>query len=470
MKRTALAATLVLAASAGIGYFVWAGRIAAGPPPVPAELTDPLARKLVEEKRQAVLTAPRSAAAWGETGMAFDVHELPAEAMICYRRALDLDPYDARWPFLLASQLSRTGNGADKEEALRLYRRSSECPAVSRAQPSTALLMLADLLTELGRGSEAAPIYQQVFSADRSNPWAAYRVGMALAERGETDQAAQIFLSLARNPFAQKKSAIAMAELSRRTGKAKDAEGFAYAAGLLPTDQNWSNPFLMELSALWRGRRALMQRYVEQEAAHDNKATLQTATALADLYPSIETQLLLLRAYVNAGNSPAAVAVADDILRDENGRKLATAHSFLGLARIGLADRAEAEGRTAEAKRLLAQAAEALGESVQSRAGLHVPRISLPVKSAAPARPIAGSRGGRPGWRRQSTGRRGRLPGARRGASRHWSQGRCGNRRRTSCEAGAPERSASETGSGGDQGQMIRTNRILVEQTVRVRK
>ena len=87
--------------------------------------------------------------------------------------------------------------------------------------------------------------------------------------------------------------------------------------------------------------------------------------ALADQYPSVETQMMLLRALVNAGDYPAAVAVADDILRDPKGRKLVTAHSFLGLARLGLADRAEAQGRKADAERLLAQAAEALGESVR---------------------------------------------------------------------------------------------------------
>ena len=57
------------------------------------------------------------------------------------------------------------------------------------------------------------------------------------------------------------------------------------------------------------------------------------------------------------------MAVADDVLRVEPGA--VTAHSFLGLARLGLADRAEAEGRKADADRLLAQAAEALGESVR---------------------------------------------------------------------------------------------------------
>jgi tetratricopeptide (TPR) repeat protein len=358
---------IFLAGAAGIGYYLWAGRGAAEPPPppVPAELTDPPARKVIEGKRRAVLTAPRSGTAWGELGMAFNAHDALAEAVVCYRRAMELDTNDARWPFLLAGQLNRSGTGADKEEAVRLYRRAAECLAASSAQRATALLTLADLLTELGRGDEAAALYKQVYVADPSNPWAAYRVGMALAERDETEKAAQILLGLARNPYTRKKSAIAMAQLSRRAGRAKDADAFDYAAGLLPPDHHWANPFAEEVADLWRGRRALMNRYVIQEAAHEDKAAVHTATALADQYPSVETQMMLLRALVNAGDYPAALAVADDILRDPDGRKLVTAHSFLGLARLGLADRAEAEGRKADADRLLAQAAEALGESVR---------------------------------------------------------------------------------------------------------
>jgi tetratricopeptide (TPR) repeat protein len=367
MKRTVLVAAAVLAMAAGsVGYYLWVGRAEASPPPpVPAELTDPPARKIIQSKRQAVLTAPRNGIAWGELAMAFDAHDAATEALACYRRAMDLDPNDARWPFLLGAQLNRSGTDADKEEAVRLYRRAADCPPPSPAHRATALLSLADLLTELGRGDEAAPIYQQVHAADPSNPWAAYRVGMALADRDETEKAAQILLGLARDPYARKKSAIAMAELSRRAGRAKDADGFDYAAGLLPPDHHWANPFAAEVAALWRGRRALMDRYVTQEAAREDAAAVHTATALADQYPSVETQMMLLRALVNAGDYPAAVAVADDILRDPDGRKLVTAHSFLGLARLGLADRAEAEGRKADADRLLAQAAEALGESVR---------------------------------------------------------------------------------------------------------
>jgi tetratricopeptide (TPR) repeat protein len=297
--------------------------------------------------------------------MAFDAHDAPAEAMACYRRAMDLDPNDARWPFLLATQLNQGGAAGDKEEAVRLYRRAADCPAASPAHRATALLTLADLLTELGRGNEAVPLYQQVYDADSSNPWAAYRVGVALADRDETEKASRILLGLARSPYARKHSAIAMARLTRRAGRAKEADGFDYAAGLLPPDQPWANPFAAEVADLRRGRRALVNRFIAQEAAHEDRAAAQTATALADQYPSVETQLLLLRALVNVRDYSAALAVADDLLRDGDGKRMVTAHLFLGLARVGLADRAEAAGRKADTDRLLAQAADAFGESVR---------------------------------------------------------------------------------------------------------
>jgi tetratricopeptide (TPR) repeat protein len=227
------------------------------------------------------------------------------------------------------------------------------------------LLTLADLLTELGRGTEAAPLYQLAYDEDPSNPWAAYRMSVELVERGETERATPILLALAQSPYARKKSAMAMAEVTRRAGRAKEADGFDYAASLLPPDHDWPNPFAAEVADLWRGRRALTSLYLSQEEAQQNQAAVTTASALADQYPSVETQMFLLRALVNAGDFPAAVAVADDILRDPEGQRLFTAHFFLGLARLGLADRAEAKGLKADANPLLDQAVEAFSKSIR---------------------------------------------------------------------------------------------------------
>ena len=366
-RSTILVAIAVVAIAAGIGYYLWSRHASAGPPPpaIPEGLTDPPARKMVEQKRLAVLAALHSGTAWGELAMSFDAHEASAEAIACYRRAMDLDPKDGRWPFLLAGQLKEHGAGADKEEAVQLYRRAADCSPRSSDYWATALLTLADLLTELGRASEAAPLYQQVYDEDPSNPWAAYRMGVVLADRGETEKATKILLGLAGNPFANRKAAIALAELNRRAGRAKDADGFEYAASLLPPDNRWMTPFDAEVFTLWRGRRALVSTYVAQEGARNDRVAVRTATALADQYPSVETQMMLLRALVSVGEYRAAVAVADDMLRDEGGRRLVNAHTSLGVARIGLADRAEVEGRKDDADRLLAQAVEAFGESVR---------------------------------------------------------------------------------------------------------
>jgi tetratricopeptide (TPR) repeat protein len=366
-RRTAL----VIAALIGVvaaGYVGWrwtrGGSGHAEPPLISAELTDPASRKLIESKRQQVLASPESSAAWGELGMAFDAHNETKSAADCYRRAMALDADDPRWPYLLAGKLGR-GGGSETEEAVRLYRQAVNCPSPSSAHRNVATLTLADLLTELGRGAEATPLYEQAYARDSNDPWAAYRMAMTLSDRGETEKAGAIFVNLIRNPFTRKKSAIALAELSRRAGKTKDADEFDTAAGLVPPDAAWMNPFTAPLNDLRRGRRALMDRYVREEASQADRAAVRTATALADQYPSVETQMVLLRALVNADDYPAALAVADDLMRDAEGRKLVTAHSFLGLARLGMAERAEAEGRKDDADKLLTQAAEALGESVR---------------------------------------------------------------------------------------------------------
>ena len=124
---------------------------------------------------------------------------------------------------------------------------------------------------------------------------------------------------------------------------------------------SWANPYADPVAALRRGKAVLTDTYFAQEREQDVHGVVATATALADQYPSVETQLLLLRALVNTSDFRAAVAVAEDVLRVEP--RAVTAHSFLGLARLGLADQAEAEGK-AGADQLLAQAAEECGDGL----------------------------------------------------------------------------------------------------------
>ncbi|HKB01711.1 MAG TPA: tetratricopeptide repeat protein, partial [Gemmataceae bacterium] len=365
-RRLLLVVGLLVAAV--VGYAVFKFYVSADrtvePPEIPADVTDPPIHKVIAAKRAAVVADPRSATAWGALGMAFDAHERWDQSQACYERAMELAPSDAQWPFLIAEQLNwRRKVGTDKEEAVRLYRIAAERSPPTRSHAWIATLSLADLLTELDRTDEAAPLYQQAFEADPTNPWAVYRMAGLLAERGQTADAIRMYHALARNPYARKKSIVALAELHRRLGKTKDADEYEHAAALLPPDVSWANPYADPVAELRRGKAVLTDTYFALEKAQDVQGVMATATALADQYPSVETQLLLLRATVNTGDFAAAVAVADDVLRVQP--DAVTAHSFLGLARLGLADRAEAEGRKTDADRLLAQAAESLGESVR---------------------------------------------------------------------------------------------------------
>jgi tetratricopeptide (TPR) repeat protein len=367
-RRFALVSGLLImgtVAYAVLHYTVFAERAAVVlPPEIPADVIDPPIRKIISAKRAAVLADPRNATAWGELAMAFDAHEQWVVSQECYRHAMALDPSDARWPFLVAEQLNwRMKTGSDKDEAVRLYRIAADLTPPTPAHAWTAVLSLADLLTELGRADEAEPLYRRAYEADPGNPWAVYRMAGLLADRGRADEAVRLYSTLSHSTYAKKKAAVAIAELHRRVGKTAEADKYEQTAAFLPPDASWANPYAERVAELRRGRGVLTDTYFAQERAKDTDGVIATATALTDQYPSVESQLLLVRALVNTGDFPAAVAVAEDVLRAEPGA--VTAHSFLGLARIGLADRAEAEGRKTDAERLLAGAAESLGESVR---------------------------------------------------------------------------------------------------------
>ncbi len=363
-RKSAPVVGLLLAAALGYAALRVVGQRTTQPPEIPGDITDPPIRRVIASKRAAVVGDPHRAAAWGELGMAFDAHERWEQSQACYERSMELAPSEPRWPFLLAELHNwRKKTETNKEEAVRLYRMAAELVPPTPAHTWVAALCLADLLTELDRVDEAAPLYQRAFDAEPANPWAAYRVAGLLAERGRTEDAIRVYLTLVQSPYTRKKSAGALAGLYRRLGNAREADKYEQASALLPPDTSWANPYANGVAELRRGRGVLIDTYFAQEQAQDAAGVSATATALADQYPSVETQLMLLRALVNTGDYKAALAVADDVLRIEPGA--VTAHSFLGIARLGLADRAEAEDRKADTVRLLEQAAEALGESVR---------------------------------------------------------------------------------------------------------
>lgn len=358
MRPALILLAVVVAGAGAVVLFTRATRPA--PPPVPAlsaDWTDAAVIELVGEKRKAVEDAPRSGPAWGELGMAFHAHEKLADAEACYRAAVRFGPPDARWPYQLAQVVKATA----PDEAIKLLTECLTLPQPTPAHKAAAELTLARLLADNDRGAEADEIVKRVYAADPANPWAAYRAGATLADR-DNPAGERILMGLARNPYAQKKAAAALAAYYRRAGRTAQAEGFEYATSLLPQDYVWANPYDRELSQYQRGQHVLVEVVTSHEQSGNHQAAVETAQRLAASYPGPRTQLMLGRALVNLTDFGAAVPVLEDaVAADPN---LVMAHAFLGVARFGMAEEAEEAGRPARAVDEYTKAVAALGRAV----------------------------------------------------------------------------------------------------------
>lgn len=96
------------------------GRVA--PPALEDSALEPPLARLLRERTQAVVANPYSAEAWGMLAVAYDVHDMFAEAIACYERATTLDPNEFRWVYFLALS-TRLG---DREAALAHLQRAAE--------------------------------------------------------------------------------------------------------------------------------------------------------------------------------------------------------------------------------------------------------------------------------------------------------------------------------------------------------
>ncbi len=357
--KPALILLAVLVAGAG-GAALLSRSARPAPPPIPplsADWTDAAVVRLVGDKRRAVEAAPRSGPAWGELGMAFQAHEKMADAEACYRAAMTFGPPDARWPYQLAQVVKEDDPG----RAMKLLAESLALPPPTPAHRAAAELTLAQLMAENDRGAEADEIVKRVYAADPTNPWAAYRAGATLVERDDP-AGVRILLGLARNPYAQKKAAAALAAYHRRAGHAADADGFEYAATLLPPDYQWANPYDREMGDYQRGEHVLINKVSNHEQAGNHPAAVELARRLVDLYPSPRTQLMLGRALVSKTEFAAAVPVLEDAVAGDP--DLVMAHGYLGLARFGLAEAADVAGDTARAADEYTKALAAMGRAV----------------------------------------------------------------------------------------------------------
>ena len=140
---------------------------------------EPQVAEKIQTHREAVLADPRSSLAWGRLGTVFQAHGREAEASECYRRAIDLDPEDFRWPYLLAHAMT----ASDRQTALLQAEQASKV----RPDYAPTYVLRGQLLEEDNQPELAREQYQKALSHDPRCAMAAFSLGRLYLSQGELD-------------------------------------------------------------------------------------------------------------------------------------------------------------------------------------------------------------------------------------------------------------------------------------------
>ncbi len=169
--------TLVLAAG-------FACSCASPVPPVPTPSLD----GIDAEVRDAILAAqreavaqPKNGQATGRLGMVLQAHALYQPAMLCYQRAIRLEPDEFAWRYYLALTLQKQ---SQPEDALKAISEALK----KRPDYDPALLKKGELLFQLGRIDESGAAYEAVLAQEPDSAEALY--GLARVKYAREDMPA----------------------------------------------------------------------------------------------------------------------------------------------------------------------------------------------------------------------------------------------------------------------------------------
>ena len=252
------------------------------PPMVPTTSLDPALASLVADARQAVVSAPKSAEAWGKLGQALHAAEFLPEARQCYRSAAELDPRAPRWPHLLGVlELAD-----DFESGVLNLQRAVE---LGGAQSGASRLRLGQVLLERGQNDEALDQLNLLLAQDDQSLSAKLTLARALIAANQPDKAASTLQGIP-----TRDATMLLAQIRQRQGDAIESVRLVRLASTLQDTQESPDPFLNEVLSLRADARSL--------ADHANALLVQRRSADAETvinrllqnYPGNAEGLLLL--------------------------------------------------------------------------------------------------------------------------------------------------------------------------------
>jgi tetratricopeptide (TPR) repeat protein len=328
------ASIIAVALAAAAVLFLLNRRLKPVLPSLHLDGVDPVLAEAIEEAEAAVREAPKSAAAWGKLGQLLYVHAMGGPAVESFARAAELDPADARWPYLRGRTIARENGDA----ALPFLRRAAQLVRGSPAAPS---LVLAELLLERGELAEAAAQIDLVLARDAADPRALLDRARLEVAQGNWDAARRDLEASIRRAPDVKVSHLLLAKVYGRAG-GNDAvaagEREARKAAALGENPHWPDPFIEEMAQLAIGRSALLER--AEILLREGKAqpAITALEALASRYSGdVAVQVTLGQAYLQAGDAAkaestfrAAIAARPDSVDAQLwlGRMLCDQHRF----------------------------------------------------------------------------------------------------------------------------------------------
>ncbi len=312
------------------------------PPNIESWTGEPQVAAKIRAAREKALKAPDSSLAAGRLGMVFHAHELHAEAVASYRRAMELAPAEPRWPYLAALATAET----DLEGAIGDFERAA---ALGFDHPAP-YVNFGDALARLGRAEEASRQYEKALELDPSSTHARYGLGRLALGRGEPKLAAEHLEEAAGIAPRHGEVHTLLAQVYRRLGRAADAERELLLAGAHPDSTRTPDPILAEVEAEAVNSRAYSER--GQRLAREGR--------FAEAEPELRKVLAIrpgnARDFSNLGGALAGQGKLGEAV-EQYGKALAIdpdntyARNNLGMA---LAGQGDLDGAAAELQRAVA--------------------------------------------------------------------------------------------------------------------
>lgn len=322
------------------------------PVPNPKEMDHEVAT-LIMDGMKAVRRAPKSDETWGVLGTIYLAHEFKQEAAICFERAAQIDPKDARWPYLNARSLLLT----EPHNAVPYL---EQAIAVCGNKPPAPRLTLCETLLQLGE-LDAAEKQLLIFLADNSRDPRARLIEarlMVMQERyadalAQLQQLRKLVAENRQGPILQ-----LMAECLRRLNRIDEA-GKAQSMAERLGEPAWDDPYMREV---FKQKKGLKTRLNEADLLYGSGAFDKSIALLEETivkYPESEwAKIFLARALIRTGSPDSERADQGDRL--ERAVKLLEEalaldpHSVEAMFRLGVAK--GYQGNLAEAATLYQRA------------------------------------------------------------------------------------------------------------------